>query len=117
MLGTGALSAPEEVSVQPMEGGEEEISTKNIMFATGSEVATLPAAPLDEEVIASSTSALKLDKIPEKMVVIGGAVIGLEMGSVWRRLGSEVIVVEFLNRILPVDKEIADIFLFSRSKR
>lgn len=110
--GAGALSTPNDVSVQLSDGGEENISTKNVMIATGSEVATLPPVPLDEEVIVSSTGALKLDKVPEKMVVIGGGVIGLEMGSVWRRLGSQVTVVEFLNRIVPgVDKEIADTFL------
>lgn len=110
--GAGKLAAPGEVAVDLADGGEEKIATKNIMIATGSEVATLPPVPIDEETIVSSTGALKLEKVPEKMVVIGGGVIGLEMGSVWRRLGAQVTVVEFLNRIVPgVDKEIADNFL------
>lgn len=110
--GSGSVSSANEVSVDLLEGGEEKISTKNIMIATGSEVATLPSVPIDEESIVSSTGALKLDKVPESMVVIGGGVIGLEMGSVWRRLGSQVTVVEFLDRIVPgVDTEIANSFL------
>ncbi|CAN8066123.1 unnamed protein product [Agarophyton chilense] len=110
--GAGSISSPNEVSVDLVDGGSQQIAAKNIMIATGSEVATLPTVPLDEEVIVSSTGALKLDAVPEKMVVIGGGVIGLEMGSVWRRLGAEVTVVEFLDRIIPgTDKEIADNFL------
>ncbi len=110
--GAGVVSSANEVSVNLMDGGEEKIRAKNIMIATGSEVATLPSVPIDEEVIVSSTGALKLDKVPETMVVIGGGVIGLEMGSVWRRLGSQVTVVEFLDRIIPgTDSEIANNFL------
>ncbi len=83
------------------------IKTKNIVIATGSEVATLPGIEIDEERIVSSTGALELSKVPGKMVVIGGGVIGLELGSVWRRLGSEVIVVEYLDHILPgMDAEV-----------
>lgn len=109
--GAGKLGGPGEVAVELIEGGQDKIQAKNIMIATGSEVAKLPPVPVDEEVIVSSTGALKLDKVPEKMIVIGGGVIGLEMGSVWRRLGSQVTVVEFLDRIVPgVDKEIADSF-------
>ena len=81
--------------------------TKNIVIATGSEVATLPGVDIDEKRIVSSTGALELDKVPGKMIVIGGGVIGLELGSVWRRLGAEVTVVEYLDHILPgMDKEI-----------
>ncbi|KAI0562744.1 lipoamide dehydrogenase [Gracilaria domingensis] len=110
--GAGSISSANEVSVDLLDGGSQQIAAKNIMIATGSEVATLPTVPIDEEVIVSSTGALKLGAVPEKMVVIGGGVIGLEMGSVWRRLGSEVTVVEFLDRIIPgTDKEIADNFL------
>lgn len=109
--GSGALSTANEVEVELLEGGTEKIAAKNIMIATGSEVATLPTVPIDEEQIVSSTGALKLEKVPEKMVVIGGGVIGLEMGSVWRRLGAEVTVIEFLDRIVPgVDTEIANTF-------
>lgn len=110
--GVGKLAGKELVEVTTLDGNVETIDAKNVMLATGSEPATLPTVPMDEEVIVSSTGALKLNKIPEKMVVIGGGVIGLEMGSVWRRLGTEVTVVEFLDRIVPgVDKEIADTFL------
>lgn len=110
--GAGSISSPNEVSVDLIDGGSQQIAAKNIMIATGSQVAPLPTVPIDEEVIVSSTGALKLESVPEKMVVIGGGVIGLEMGSVWRRLGSQVTVVEFLDRIIPgTDKEIADSFL------
>lgn len=109
--GSGSFASPNQVNVELADGGQQLIDAKNIIIATGSEVATLPSVPLDEEVIVSSTGALKLDTVPEKMVVIGGGVIGLEMGSVWRRLGSQVTVVEFLDRIIPgVDDEIAKTF-------
>lgn len=88
-----------------------QISAKNIIIATGSEIMSLPGIEIDEEKIVSSTGALSLKTIPKKMVVIGGGYIGLEMGSVWRRLGTEVIVVEYLDRILPgMDGEIAKQF-------
>lgn len=110
--GAGKVASSGEVAVDLIDGGEETIKTKNIMIATGSDVATLPSVPIDEKTIVSSTGALKLEKVPETMVVIGGGVIGLEMGSVWRRLGSKVTVVEFLDRIVPgVDNEIAADFL------
>jgi len=91
------------------DGGEQTITAKNIMLATGSEVMSLPFAPLDEEVIVSSTGALALKSVPEKMVVIGGGVIGLELGSVYSRLGSDVTVVEFLPTIggVGIDVEVA----------
>jgi len=79
--------------------GGKKLKTKNIVIATGSEVATLPGLEIDEKRIVSSTGALELSKVPGKMVVIGGGVIGLELGSVWRRLGSEVVVVEYLDHI------------------
>jgi len=83
-------------------------STANIVIATGSDVAGLPGIEIDEERIISSTGALALAQVPKRMVVIGGGIIGLELGSVWRRLGSEVTVVEFLDRIAPgIDGEIA----------
>lgn len=110
--GTGSFRSANEIDVALLDGGETTISAKNIMIATGSEVSPLPPVPIDEEVIVSSTGALALSKVPEKMVVIGGGVIGLEMGSVWRRLGSQVTVIEFLDRIVPgVDTEIANTFL------
>ena len=81
--------------------GGKQIKTKNIVIATGSEVATLPNVEIDEKTIVSSTGALELTKVPGKMLVIGGGVIGLELGSVWRRLGAEVTVVEYLDHLMP----------------
>ncbi|PHR57436.1 MAG: dihydrolipoyl dehydrogenase [Robiginitomaculum sp.] len=79
----------------------KQLKTKNIVIATGSEVATLPGIEIDEKQIVSSTGALSLTEVPKKLLVIGAGVIGLELGSVWRRLGSEVTVVEYLDHILP----------------
>ena len=93
------------------EKGEQQITAKNVIIATGSEVMGLPGIEIDEEKIVSSTGALSLKQVPKKMIVIGGGYIGLEMGSVWRRLGAEVIVVEYLDRIVPgMDQEIAKQF-------
>lgn len=97
------------------------IKTKNIVIATGSEVATLPGVDVDEKRIVSSTGALELDKVPGKMIVIGGGVIGLELGSVWRRLGAEVTVVEYLDHLMPgmdaeVQKTAARIFKKQKMK-
>jgi len=95
------------IDAQTVDVGGKKISTKNIVIATGSEVATLPGIDIDEKRIVSSTGALDLEKVPGKMVVIGGGVIGLELGSVWRRLGAEVTVVEYLDHILPgMDAEV-----------
>jgi dihydrolipoamide dehydrogenase len=91
--------------------GEQQIAAKNVIIATGSEVMSLPGIEIDEEKIVSSTGALSLKKVPKKMIVIGGGYIGLEMGSVWRRLGAEVVVVEYLDRLVPgMDQEIAKQF-------
>lgn len=93
------------------EGKKQNIAAKNIVIATGSEIMSLPSVVIDEEVIVSSTGALSLKSVPKKLIVIGGGYIGLEMGSVWRRLGAEVTVVEYLDRILPgMDLEIAKQF-------
>lgn len=95
------------------DGTKDIIKAKNFIIATGSEVAPLPGnvIPIDEKYVVSSTGALSLDKIPKKMVVIGGGVIGLELGSVYRRLGTEVTVVEFMDRICPaMDFEITTMF-------
>lgn len=110
--GTASVSGSGRVTVAPLDGGDlVHIHTKNILLATGSDVASLPNVPIDEETIVSSTGALKLKEVPTKMIVIGGGVIGLEMGSVWRRLGAEVTVVEFMDRLVPgVDGEIATAF-------
>ncbi len=78
-----------------------------IVIATGSDVTQLPGVEIDEKVVVSSTGALELESVPKRLVVIGAGVIGLELGSVWRRLGSEVLVVEYLDRILPgIDGEV-----------
>jgi len=102
--GHGRITGKNEVTVFDANNKEvEKITTKNIIIATGSEPTPLPFIPFDEKVVVSSTGALSLEKIPEKLIVIGGGVIGLEMGSVWSRLGAEVTVVEFLDRITPFE--------------
>jgi len=110
--GTGEIIKAGAVKVHPIEGGDAQtLDTKNIVIATGSVPASLPGVTVDETTIVTSTGALKLAEVPKKMIVIGAGVIGLEMGSVWRRLGSEVTVVEFLDHITPgVDSEIATAF-------
>lgn len=112
--GFGKITSPNGVGVALTEGGNQDLDTKNILIATGSEVTPLPPVPVDNagKKIVDSTGALDLTSIPKKMIVIGGGVIGLEMGSVWRRLGTEVTVVEFLDRIIPgTDAEIAKKFM------
>ncbi|MCF6355314.1 MAG: dihydrolipoyl dehydrogenase [Candidatus Polarisedimenticolaceae bacterium] len=99
--GTGELTAPDQVKVTLLEGEEQLLTSSNVLIATGSDVATLPGLEIDEQRIVSSTGALSLDRVPASLVVIGGGVIGLELGSVWRRLGAEVTVVEFLDTLLP----------------
>ncbi|GBG65266.1 Glycine decarboxlase L-protein (GDC-L) [Chara braunii] len=109
--GEAALTSPNEVKVQLTEGGEKSIGAKHIIIATGSDVRQVPGVPIDEQKIVSSTGALELKKVPKKMVVIGGGYIGLEMGSVWGRLGSEVTVVEFADSIVPgMDGEVRRAF-------
>jgi dihydrolipoamide dehydrogenase len=105
--GTGRIVAPGKVEVKGADGKTQTLETKNIVIASGSDVAKLKGIEIDEKRIVSSTGALSLDKVPEKLLVIGAGVIGLELGSVWRRLGSEVTVVEFLDRVLPgMDSEV-----------
>jgi dihydrolipoamide dehydrogenase len=100
--GTGRITAPGKVTVQPVDGGAvQEIEVKSIVIATGSDSLPLPGVAIDEKQIVSSTGALSLGNVPEHLVVVGGGYIGLEMGSVWRRLGAKVTVVEFLDRITP----------------
>ncbi len=108
-LGAGEIIAPGKVRIT----GEKtiELQTKNIIIATGSEVTPLPGVEIDEKQIVSSTGALAFEKVPGHLVVIGGGVIGLELGSVWARLGAKVTVVEFLDRILPThDGEVSKQF-------
>jgi dihydrolipoamide dehydrogenase len=105
--GTATIAAPGKVGVALPTGGRQTLEARSIVIATGSDVARLPGIDIDEETIVSSTGALSLPKVPQRMLVVGAGVIGLELGSVWRRLGSEVLVVEFLDRVLPgVDGEV-----------
>nr|CDI56495.1 probable LPD1-dihydrolipoamide dehydrogenase precursor [Melanopsichium pennsylvanicum 4] len=112
LKGAGSFSSPTTVKVALNDGGETEVEAKNIIIATGSEVTPFPGIEIDEKQIVSSTGALELEKVPEKMIVIGAGVIGLEMGSVWSRLGANVEVVEFLNSVggAGIDGEIAKSF-------
>jgi len=106
--GTARITKPGEVTVAPEKGKAGTISTKAIAIATGSEVAQIPGIEIDEKRVLSSTGALTLSQVPKKLVVVGAGFIGLELGSVWRRLGAEVTVVEFLDRIAPgLDGEVA----------
>jgi len=99
--GSGRIVAHGKVEVTFINGEKQEVDAKAIVIATGSDVAQLPGVEIDEKTVVSSTGALSLAKVPKRLLVIGAGVIGLELGSVWRRLGSEVLVVEFLDRILP----------------
>ena len=109
--GLGTITAPGKVEVTAEDGSKQVLETKAIVIATGSEVAQLPGVTIDEKEIVSSTGALELGKVPGKLLVVGAGVIGLELGSVWRRLGADVTVVEFLDRILPgIDDEVAKTF-------
>jgi dihydrolipoyl dehydrogenase len=106
--GTGRVLGGGKVEVTFINGETQVIETKAAVIATGSEPAQLPGIEIDEKAVVSSTGALSLDKVPKRLLVIGAGIIGLELGSVWRRLGSEVTVVEFLDRILPgLDGEVA----------
>jgi len=116
--GTGRILSAGQVEVKSEDGQSQVLETRAIVIATGSDVAPLRGIEIDEKRIVSSTGALALDKVPEKLVVVGGGVIGLELGSVWRRLGSAVTVVEFLDRILPgMDGEVGKQFQRLLSKQ
>jgi dihydrolipoamide dehydrogenase len=107
-IGAGRIAASGQVEVRGADGKTTMLETKAIVIATGSDVAHLPGVEIDEKVIISSTGALSLAKTPAKLLVVGAGVIGLELGSVWARLGAEVTVVEYLDRILPgMDGEVA----------
>lgn len=112
-IGTGKVIAKGKVSVTAEDGSVQEIEAKNIIIATGSDVAGIPGVKvdIDEKVILSSTGAIALDKVPEHLVVVGGGVIGLELGSVWARLGAKVTVVEYLDKVLgAMDGEVSKQF-------
>jgi dihydrolipoamide dehydrogenase len=109
--GAGRIVGAGRVEVTGPDGAKQTLETKNICIATGSVPTDLPNVEIDEERIVSSTGGLALKKVPEKLIVVGAGYIGLELGSVWRRLGAEVTVVEFLDRITPtMDGEISTAF-------
>lgn len=111
--GTGSIAAAGKVTVTADDGSKQDLEAKNIVIATGSDVAGIPGVDvdIDEKVIVSSTGALELEKVPSKMVVVGGGVIGLELGSVWSRLGADVTVVEYLDTVLGgMDKDVSKQF-------
>jgi dihydrolipoamide dehydrogenase len=111
LKGKGVLFSKNDIVVYESNNKRKNIKTKNIVVATGSEVATLPGINIDEKNIVSSTGALSFEKVPKNLAVIGGGYIGLEMGSVWSRLGSEVTVIEYLDYITPgMDREISNEF-------
>ncbi len=110
--GTGSFKNKNEILIKDENDKEVSILADKTVVATGSVPSSLPGIKFDEKVIVSSTGALRLEKVPKKMVIVGGGYIGLEMGSVWSRLGSEVHVIEFLDHITPgMDKEISNEFI------
>jgi dihydrolipoamide dehydrogenase len=116
--GVGKIVAPGQASVAAEDGSTQVLAARHIVIATGSEVMGLPGVTIDERRILSSTGALELEQAPRRLLVVGAGVIGLELGSVWRRLGSQVTVVEFLDRILPgMDAEVARQFQRILSKQ
>jgi dihydrolipoamide dehydrogenase len=109
--GTGRILAAGQVGITFINGETSTLATKSIVIAAGSDVISLPGITIDEKRVVSSTGALTFETVPKRLVVVGAGVIGLELGSVWRRLGSEVIVVEYLDRILPgMDSDVARTF-------
>ena len=111
IVGEARITGPGKVEVKTKDGTLRSLETRHIVIATGSDVMALPGVTVDEDRIVSSTGALSLKSVPQRLLVVGGGYIGLELGSVWRRLGSEVLVVEFLDRITPgLDGEIAKQF-------
>lgn len=110
--GFGSITSPNQVTVKKNDGSTETINTKNILIATGSEVTPFPGIEIDEKTVVTSTGALSLERVPEKMIVIGAGVIGLELGSVWSRLGSQVTAVEYLGSIggQGIDSEVSKTF-------
>ena len=109
--GRGRILSAGKVEVSTGNGKTQTLATQVIVIATGSDVARLPGIEIDEKRVVSSTGALELAKVPDRLLVVGAGVIGLELGSVWRRLGAKVEVVEFLDRILPgMDNEVARSF-------
>ena len=111
LMGKGKVLGTGKVEVSGADGKSQTVETKNIVIATGSDIARLKGIEIDEKRIVSSTGALSLERVPERLLIVGAGVIGLELGSVWHRLGAQVMVVEFLDRILPGnDGEVAKQF-------
>ena len=116
--GLGTILGAGQVQVTAEDGSTQVLETRNIVIATGSESMDLPGVTVDEKTIVSSTGALELTKVPAKLLIVGAGVIGLELGSVWSRLGAEVTVIEYLDRILPgMDTEVAKQFQRILSKQ
>ena len=112
LKGFGSFISDKKISVKGEDGKNKEVEAKNIIIATGSEAMPMPNVEFDEETIVSSTGALSLKAVPKNLVIVGGGYIGLEMGSVWSRLGAEVNVIEFLDHITPgMDREISEEFM------
>ena len=109
--GSALIVAPGQVEVSLLDGGTRTLNTKNIVIATGSESTPLQGVEVDEKLVVSSTGALEFDAVPKHLLIVGAGIIGLELGSVWARLGAEVTVVEYLDRITPgVDDEVSKQF-------
>ena len=109
--GTGRIAALDKVEVKNADGKAQMLETKNIVIATGSDAARLNGIDFDEKRVVSSTGALELPAVPKKLLIVGAGIIGLELGSVWRRLGADVTIIEFLDHILPgIDTEVAKQF-------
>ncbi len=118
LRGWGAITGPGKVAVKAADGKTETHDAKNIVIATGSVPSSLPGVVVDNKRILDSTGALSIPEVPKKLAIIGAGIIGLELGSVWRRLGAEITVVEFLDRIIPgADEEVAKTFQRSLSKQ
>ncbi|GHF19683.1 dihydrolipoyl dehydrogenase [Kordiimonas sediminis] len=111
LKGSAAFTGKNTIEITDKDGKKSTVTAKNSIIATGSDVSSLPGVEIDEKKVVSSTGALSLPKVPKKMVVIGGGVIGLELGSVWSRLGAEVTVIEFMDQVLPgMDMEVRKTF-------
>jgi dihydrolipoyl dehydrogenase len=118
VFGTARVASPRAVAVRLNEGGETTLEAEHILLATGSVPVDLPFIPFDGKTIVSSTEALDFDRVPEHLVVVGGGYIGLELGSVWNRLGAKVTVIEFLPRIVPLaDVEVGALLHKSLAKQ
>ncbi len=112
LKGEGTISSSDTVTVKDDSGKKINYKTKNIVISTGSTSTSLTGINIDEKIVVSSTGALSFEAVPKKLIVIGGGYIGLELSSVWKRLGADVTVVEFLDHIIPgMDKDISDEFL------